>query len=236
MLRSIARRSGVGLLALAGIAAYELVIRPWHLHWGATEDEAGRELPGDDLIADPKLVTTHAITINAPEEMIWPWLLQLGQGRGGFYSYDWLENLFKLDIHTVERILPDLQDLQVGDTIPFAPDGTGMTVARLDSPHALVLLGSATLPGAEGIVTPIRTEGAPFRATWAFVLNHLSVNTTRLVVRLRMTWTRNALATAGTHLVLEPAHFVMERQMLRRLKHLAERHARAQRESGCREE
>src|SRR4051812_23088582 len=84
------------IAAAAGVAAaavYALLVRPWHLRWGATDEEAGEPLPGDDLRSDANVVATHAITIDAPAADVWPWLVQIGRGRGGFYSYTWLENL-----------------------------------------------------------------------------------------------------------------------------------------------
>ncbi|MEM8532269.1 MAG: hypothetical protein AAGF95_15595 [Chloroflexota bacterium] len=114
-------------------SAYWLLLRPWYLHWGATDIDCERRLPGDDLIPRPYTQSTRAITIAASARDIWPWIVQIGQERGGFYSYDWLENLIGLDIHSADRIRPELQHLQVGDLIRFAPDGgPGMLVAALE--------------------------------------------------------------------------------------------------------
>lgn len=103
---------GLGIMLLVVILSY-LGIRSWYLHWGATETEISQAMPGDlDQIG-----WTRAITIDATPEQVWPWLVQWGQGRGGWYSYDWLENLFGLDIHTAKQILPEYQNLAVGDPI-----------------------------------------------------------------------------------------------------------------------
>jgi len=104
--------SGLGVILLALVLGY-LVIRPWHLHWGATEEDVSQTMPGDL----EHIGWTRAITIGAAPEQIWPWLLQWGQGRGGWYSYDWLENLFGFDIHTADQIIPEYQDLKIGDPI-----------------------------------------------------------------------------------------------------------------------
>lgn len=104
--------AGLGILMLVLILGY-MVIRPWHLHWGATPEEVSQAMPGDL----EHIGWTRAITINAAPEEIWPWLVQWGQGRGGWYSYDWLENLFGFDIRTADRILPEYQNLKVGDPI-----------------------------------------------------------------------------------------------------------------------
>ena len=117
--RTKTRRSfaGMGIMILALVLGY-LVIRPWHLRWGATDEDLSRTMPGDL----EHIGWTRAITIAATPEEIWPWLVQWGQGRGGWYSYDWLENLFGFDIHTAESILPEFQDLAVGDAICMAKD------------------------------------------------------------------------------------------------------------------
>ena len=129
-------------------AIYALFVRPWHQRWGASEDEAARSLPGDDLIPAPAWAATHAITIDAPPEAVWPWLVQLGQGRGGFYTYDSLENLMGLDMHSANRILPEHQTLKVGDLIPLAPGGFGMPVATLEPGRTLLLHADTRSDGA----------------------------------------------------------------------------------------
>lgn len=104
--------TGLGIILFTLIIGY-LVIRPWHLHWGATTEEVKQAMPGDL----EHIGWTRAIAIEATPEEIWPWLVQWGQGRGGWYSYDWLENLFGFDIHTADRILPEYQNLAVGNSI-----------------------------------------------------------------------------------------------------------------------
>jgi hypothetical protein len=104
------------------LATYFLWIRPWHLHWGAGEEEIVRSLPGDETVKRPGFVATRAVTINASPENIWPWLVQVGCKRAGWYSYDWIDNLGK---PSAEQIIAELQNLQPGDTIPMSPNGTG---------------------------------------------------------------------------------------------------------------
>ena len=212
------------LLAAAGLTAYEVLIRPWSKHWGATRREAQAPLPGDELLGHARLATTHAITINAPARRVWPWLVQMGQGRGGFYSYWRLENLLGAQIRNADRILTEHQDLAAGDTVPFEPGGTGMTVVRLEPERALVLAGGVDARG-EPAGTPPNPLG--LRATWAFVLRESGAGATRLIVRLRMDWRPSPVVDAGAHLLLEPGHFIMERKMLLQLKHLAERRSEA---------
>jgi hypothetical protein len=116
-----ARHVAAAALALAGGYLAVLVgARRWHQHWGATDEEIAGTLPGDDLIPDAKLDSTHAITIHAPAERIWPWLAQMGyEGRAGFYSYDVLEERF--GARNIDRLNPEVPPPTVGDTLPFAP-------------------------------------------------------------------------------------------------------------------
>ena len=203
--------------------AYLVKGRPWMQRWGATRDEIDRELPGDDLVPDPNMNVTRAITITATPAEIWPWLLQIGQGRGGFFSYDWLENLFKLDIHTLDQIRPELQDLKVDDFVPFAAqEGVGMMVIRLEPERALVLF--APDPHyAEAIQQQVEAPDFEMEASWAFVLHPVDTEHTRLIVRFRMSNTAGPLAAGLVNAILEPAHFIMERKMLYGIKERAER-------------
>ncbi len=206
-LATIALIAGVAALALAGF----LFVRPRTLRWGATAAEADQALVGDDLIPDPILVTTRALTIHATPEQVWPWLAQMGQGRGGFYSYEWLENLFGLDIHNSDRIMPEFQDLKLGDLIPFWR-GAGVSVVKVEPNRYLLLAG--TLNPAKG-TDGSAGAGGQVGGSWAFVLRKGNREATRLVVRSRVakfepTW----LSTLFIRLLLEPAHFVMERGML----------------------
>ena len=103
---------------------------PRHLRWGASGRECDASLPGDDLIVSPDLSATRAITVRASAGQVWPWIAQLGQGRGGFYSYDFLENLVGCDIHSADRVVPGWQDIKIGDKVKLAP-AVGLDVAAL---------------------------------------------------------------------------------------------------------
>lgn len=108
----MAKIAGLVMGAAAGaVASYPLLWREWCLTWGATEEEARATLPGDDLLLQPDLLTSRAITVAAPPSRIWPWLVQMGSERGGAYTYDWIENLFGLNMHSADEILPQFQDL-----------------------------------------------------------------------------------------------------------------------------
>ena len=116
-----------GIALGTGLALYHVVMRPWQLNWGATQTEARRRYPGDELVPHPAYQTTRAISIRTPVAEIWPWLVQIGYQRGGFYSYDRLENMSGLDITSADRIVPEYQHLAVGDSIRIAPE-TPLTV------------------------------------------------------------------------------------------------------------
>src|SRR3954463_3114879 len=117
--RAVVSRRQPSPLVLFGTAAalYALVIRPWHLRWGAQPGDENRELPGDELLPKDGTQILHAVTIDAPVEEVWPWLAQLGQDRGGFYSYEWLENLIGDDIRNADRIHPEWQRTEAGDLV-----------------------------------------------------------------------------------------------------------------------
>jgi hypothetical protein len=206
------RETRLAVSALVGIAAYGLEVRPWLLNWGATREESERPLLGDDLIAVPNLVATRAITIRTSADQVWPWIAQLGQGRGGFYSYDFLENLVGCDIHSADRLVAAWQDVAVGDEVKLFPDGP-LGVAALEAGRSLVLRGGVPM----GNILP------PYDFTWAFALREQPNGTTRLFVRERYAYSR-----WWAPLLVEPAaavSFVMSRRMLRGIRDRAERSA-----------
>ena len=195
------------------VAAYSLLARRWQLRWGTTDKESEEQLPGDDLIENADITATRAITIRASADQVWPWIAQLGQGRGGFYSYDFLENLVGCDIHSADRIVPEWQDVEVGDEVRFAP-AVGLAVASLEQGRSLVLRGGV----------PIGNTPAPYDSTWAFVVRDEPSKKTRLLVRERYAYTR-----PWARLIVEPTEvlsFVMSQKMLRGIKDRAERSLR----------
>ena len=173
------RAAAAGTAVIGGAAAYLLVGRPWQLRWGATDEEMDATLAGDDLIPNPDLLATRAITVHTAADQVWPWIAQLGQGRGGFYSYDALENLVGCDIHSADRVVPDWQDLKVGDQIKLHPE-VGLGVTAVEPGRALVLRGGVPM----GAMPP------PYDFTWAFVVREQPEGTTRLLVRERYAYTQ----------------------------------------------
>ena len=215
------RASGVvramGVSAVAG-GLYATLGRRWIRQWGAAEEEVRQPLPGDDLLAEAVYETTHAIDVDAPPEDVWPWLVQMGQGRGGFYSYDWIENLGGLEIHSADRLVPDFQELAEGDIVRLAPN-TGLVAVVVDPPRALVLRATADLATKR---PPERSDHGYFDWSWAFVVQPAGAMSSRLLIRLRAdTAVRFPFSLVGP-LVWEPLHFLMERKMLRGIRERAE--------------
>ena len=207
------RRWAAAMVA-AGVLAGYVRVRPWFLQWGLAPGEADAPLPGDDLVRAPDMVTTRGISIDAPPGDVWPWLVQMGQGKGAFYSYDWLENLFGLDLHNATSVVEGWQGLAVGDQLRAAPDSAGpeagFTVVAIDPGRSLV-----TVVGDPARVLPQAQAGdVPDGATWAFVLQPLGQHRTRLLVRLCARFDLPAPASWVVQRVLEPVHFVMERKQL----------------------
>lgn len=202
-------RRWIGVLGIAAAAGvYALAVRPWHLRWGATEEEVRMPFPGEDPAAPPPPVSaTHAVTIQAPAAEVWAWLVQIGQDRGGFYSYSWLENLAGCRLRNADRIVPEWQALHVGDGVRLHPRVPPLPVTYLEPERALVLAGG-----------------------WGFVLKEMGPGTTRLIARAwgdAIPHLRNALL----HFLYwrgfyEPAHFLMERKMLLGIRSRAEQRAR----------
>lgn len=189
---------------------------PWrraaYNRWGAATSEVFAAMPGDDLVPNPRLGYTRAITVDAPPEAVWPWLAQIGQGRGGLYSFDALENLVGCRIHSAEEILPEHQALAVGDLVRMGPVGYPcFRVMEVRPPSALVLLGADPAPPH---ATPAPGQpGAAGASTWQWLLRPLDDGArTRLIVRQRLDYPD----TAGwIWRLTEPIAFVMEREMLR---------------------
>jgi hypothetical protein len=196
--------AGASAAAVLEPIAYLLFFRRRCLNWGAAEQEAAAKLPGDELLPDAGLVTTRAITVNAPPEAVWPWLAQMGSGRGGAYSYDWIENLLGLNMHSADTILPQYQDIKAGDELPMGPSGPAMRVEVLDPPRTLA----------------VRIADQ----NWAWIFALVPEGTaTRLISRNRIA--TSSLTPAGRlfyMVFMEPGSLVMERKMLRGIKQRTE--------------
>jgi hypothetical protein len=199
------RSSGRATAALlAALAALYLLARRPILTWGATTEEAGSRLPGDELLEEADGVSTRAITIGAPATAVWPWLAQMGPPpRGGAYTYDRIENLLGLNMHSADRVLLEFQHPEVGDTIALGPNR--MRIERVEP----------------GRVLAWRSEDGNW--VWTFVLDE-SDGATRLISRNR--YRLPTLAARVSMLPMEPGSLLMERRMLRGIKERAERLSR----------
>jgi hypothetical protein len=197
----IAKPAGAALVLSVALGLYRAFLRRPILTWGATEQEASSRLPGDELLEDPDGVATRAIDIRAPASAVWPWVAQMGPSpRGGAYTYDWIENLFGLNFHSVDRVLPEFQHPKAGETIGFGPNR--MRMERVEPERVLAL----------------RSEDGNW--VWTLLLREANAST-RLISRNRFRLP-TVRARIGM-LAMEPGSLVMERKMLLGIKQRAER-------------
>ncbi len=212
-------RKGIGPLALgvaAAAAAYIAVLRPRQLQWGATRSELESALPGDDVLPRASLTATRAISVGATVEDVWPWVAQMGQGRGGLYSYDWLENLVGCQMHSADHIVAEWQPVAPGDEFRLHPD-IALQVAAAAPPEALVVRGGIGLSGRTSDSDP----GTPYDFTWSFVVVPDGPGRSRLIIRERYLY-----LTAWAAALVEPVSvvsFLMTERMLRGIRDRAER-------------
>jgi hypothetical protein len=212
----------VGGSAVVVTAVASPILRRAYNSHGATDAEVSSSLPGDDLVKHPKLGYTRAVTVEVSPAEVWPWLVQMGQGRGGLYSYDSLENLVGCGIHSAAEILTDHQRLEAGDIIRSGPDSYPCWIVMdVEPSHHLVLQGAGT---PADVAVPEVVDEVPARgyvaSTWQWVLRPTAGGrATRMVVRQRLTYSPGQ---AAIWRVVEPINFIMERQMLLGIKARAE--------------
>jgi hypothetical protein len=225
------RKLLVILAAVAGVAAltYRFAFLPWFRSWGVSPTDSARTLPGDDIIPGALTAETRVITINAPASSVWPWLVQMGFGRAGWYSYDPID----MSGTSANEIIPEYQSLAVGDVVPTHPGG-GFLVKELDPGRSLVLYSDTEMvrqqaeaaaadpelasPANLQVTSAIMesTQPVDFAATWAFVLDPLPSGGTKLIERFRVRfgetdkpWTRYTLPMVGFGVFM-----MMRKQML----------------------
>ena len=202
-----------GIAGAAAIAATILLLpltRPWYRKWGATGGELQRSLPGDDLLPRQKTEITIATTIQAPAAQVWPWLVQIGCQRAGWYSYDLLDNG---GIPSAGRIIDDYQHLEIGDEVPFTPDGKmGFPVASIEPGKALVLGGTMNTVTGEAADPHYPDLEKYFGGVITFFLYDLDDGSTRLIYRMPLNWNSSLLNTLMYQVFLEPISFVMARK------------------------
>jgi hypothetical protein len=204
------------LACTISIFCYFLVFRPHIIRWGATDDEANEPLPGDEFTPDARLISTHAITINASADQIWPWIVQIGNGRAGWYSFRFIEQLvgdgILLDEGASWRILPEFQNLKPGDRIPVANEA--FKVIDVQSHRYLSLLTGFKM-------TPSEQDKTRSHSGFTFVLSPIDPQTTRLIARARFV-SQSVLETLTLLGFLEPGHFIMQTKMLHGIKERVE--------------
>jgi hypothetical protein len=203
--REVARGAGDVLVASPRFLTAPLC-RHWHLRWGATDAEVASRMPGDQLVPGPSFNATRAITIAAPPEQVWPWIVQIGTRRAGFYSYDLFDNGAR---PSADRILPTLQDTQVSDWVPMSSKVNETTAFKVKAfqPNQWLLWAKP-------------------HSTWAWTLTPLAGGRTRLVTRLKETYDwRSPGLTLLTVLIFEFGDFPMMRKLLLGVKSRAERTA-----------
>lgn len=189
-------------IALIGIGFFGLY-RPWHLRWGATREELDRTMPGDEVVPRPTFNATRAVTIDAPPEAIWPWIVQIGFGRAGWYSYDFLDNLGR---RSAEDLVPALQHMEVDDLVPLGPGkDSGLRVKDFETGRYMVWWDSRL-----------------HLTTWTWSLDPLATGGTRLVTRVRARSSWRHPSTVMWMPLLEVADFPMMRKCLLGIKRRAE--------------
>jgi hypothetical protein len=193
-------------LAFVAYLAVLVVARPWYRHWGSTAAERLEALPGDEHAGNPARAADRAITISAPAHEVWPWLAQMGQDRGGFYSYDWLERCFGLPIRNAERVVPEWQNIAAGGFVRAAPRDW---------------LGGAFGERVGWEVDHVVASRVLALRYWIFEVEAVDSATSRLHVR---THSGDPPVPAAPLMLItfEPAHFIMERAMLRGIKERVE--------------
>jgi hypothetical protein len=212
------RRKLVGLSGISG-AAYVLVLRPRLLRWGASTEELRAVFPGADLIAGGERGSTMAVTIDAPASRVWPWLVQMGCDRAGWYSWDRLDNA---GVASAQEIHAEWQHIDVGDRLASTPSGSAwFEVAAVEPERFLALRTRLDLRGRP--FTAVGTRPRHYvDSLWGFLLTELPSGRTRLVVSGYAASSPRVLTAIGDFLFWEAAHWIMQARQLTNLKRRAE--------------
>lgn len=209
---------------IIAIACYlTFFLKPLRNRWGLTKSEANRSLIGDEIIKHPKVQFSHGITINAPTSAVWPWIAQMGQGRGGFYTYEALENLAGLNISNANKILPEYQEPRIGDLIPFTPTDA-YPLVFCESRHAMVLGVSLDMDTGKLFDPEEFTPDNFFRLSWLWYVEDLGENRSRFISRNRLTYSPSLANKLLFGWMMEPIVFTMDRKMCLGIKKRAERY------------
>lgn len=199
------------------------MLRARRARWGATDAELARSYPGDDQVPNPRWGWTHSVTVYAPAAEVWPWLVQIGQGRAGFYSYEKLENLVGCDIHNAESILPEFQDLAVGDSIRLHPEMPSLPIAIVEPDQAIVIHALSDTSSSRPFEPADGLPESYSNMVWTFFLDEQDDGTTRLISHTRYDHSpsfANKLMYGPA--LLEPIGHVMDCKMLLGIKERVE--------------
>jgi len=200
----------VGLTA-ATVGAYITLIRPRQIRWGATDEEAAREFPYDDLVPDPTWSSTRAVTVEATPDQVWPWLVQLGWGKAGWYSYDWVDNGGK---PSAWEIIPEYQHLEIGTSFPMSPF-TAMYCRDFQEPRWILLRMGAEQPGRD-------------IGTFLYYLEPIDEHRTRLIIRMRDKYRWLNPPVLAMQLAVDVGDIIFQWKHLQGVKARAERMAKEQ--------
>ncbi len=200
----------LGALFIVALA-YWFLGRPWYLRWGATDVEVAMQLPGDEIVPDRNSVSTRALTVHAPAAKVYPWLLQIGQARGGMYSYEWLENLIGCDMHNVYQIVPELQQVSLGQEIRMGPEGYPLYHVAGYAPGQSFVMRAAD--------PKTKTPGP---GVWTMAVTDQPDGTSRLIFRQQMRVDPGIGNFVMWRVIVDPMTFVMEQKMMRTIRDLAE--------------
>jgi len=208
-----------GAISIGFTIVFSFALRGWYSHWGMKPKEASRSLPGDEYVPRPKSEINGAILVNASPQQIWPWFVQLGCQRGGWYAYDLLDNGGQ---PSADRIIPEFQHLAVGDVIKAMPNGSfGFPVAAFEPDRFLTLGGTMdTKTGQPGYAT--NPPEQYFSGDQTFYMQPLAPNITRVIFRMRIDWNETRMNNFIYRGFIEPISFVMGRKMLINIKKRAE--------------
>jgi hypothetical protein len=213
---------GIGGAALMGVHILLPFLHAWRVRWGATDEELARAWLGDELVPPPRGGFTHAITIHAPVSQVYHWIAQIGQNKGGFYSYEFLENLIGCNIHNADRLEPEWQVVKTGDLLWMHPQA-GVPIELVDTGHGFVIHGLLNTATGETVSSGASMPASFIHVSWLFYVYDAGEKSTRFVSRWRLDYPpgfKNEMMNGRW--LLEPVASVMDFKMLKGVRQRAE--------------
>ncbi|MDH3652069.1 MAG: hypothetical protein OEQ53_20450 [Saprospiraceae bacterium] len=218
---SIQILQGIEGIAVITACYITFFLKPLRDRWGLSKKETERTFPGDELVAEPKSQFTHAVDIDAPTEYVWPWISQIGQGRGGFYSYEALENIVGSNISNSDKVLPAFQNPQIGDLISFGPhDAYPLVICKPG--EAMAIENWYDLDTKQVYDPKLSSPENYLHLTWLWYVESVDTNRTRFISRNRLTYNSSVKARLMFGPITEPIVFAMDRKMCLGIKRRAE--------------